>query len=734
MPMTAAQKARLAVDVINFGSSMVGLGTDLDSLFGAEEQTEDPNAERFEELAMQLSEIQGELVSLRSDVLGELNGLQSTVQISSLIDNLKLSHGAVGELVNAPNITPDAWDNAIANAKAGLTGVIDDATLVLSQEPSVETMGAVLGTVVSAIEARIEVASALMSGQIAEGGLIRDHGGYRKAFFQDQIEQAINVLGDLKDELDAVADVRITQNLQIQWVAVDDGEFTVVPPATLLVFDLFGNDYPDEWEEFLTFSPNQIEADAALARGLDHGQLLHDALMQIFDANELLVNTDGGLGLRGGSSGSIPAAYQTPGTPTTIGISSGGGFDGSPSLFAFQSGVPAMIRQMMFEERLGGEEFNALLAGLEAISDGEQIVAPNSGDVREGGDGDDFVTGDSDDDILVGLGGSDYLNGKAGDDEMFGGAGGDVYFGDTGDDTIVDDVDDGEIDIARFAGLRSTYVFSYEGDTILVKRGDEVDRVTGIEALSFDDGPLSTGALSFTQQGGDGDDTLAGRQLDDEVYGGGGDDTLSGQAGDDRVEGGAGADMLYGGDGEDLVKGGGAADIVYGEAGDDNLYGGKGADRLFGGDGVDTFYGGADDDVIKGGDGDDVIYGGKGDDLLVGNKGEDLLDGGAGDDKLKGDEKADTLVDGDGKDILRGRGGDDVFRMDVDAYLDQIKDFQDGRDLVELTGAGFADLEIVDQGGGTVKVKYSGDKLLLSDDGVGTLSEADITAADFLFT
>jgi RTX calcium-binding nonapeptide repeat (4 copies)/PASTA domain len=69
--------------------------------------------------------------------------------------------------------------------------------------------------------------------------------------------------------------------------------------------------------------------------------------------------------------------------------------------------------------------------------------------------------------------------------------------------------------------------------------------------------------------GEDGDDTIAGSALDDELHGGSKDDTLRGNAGNDELNGGDGDDRLLGGAGEDRL---------FAAVGSDSLDGGAGSD------------------------------------------------------------------------------------------------------------------------------------------------------------
>ena len=84
---------------------------------------------------------------------------------------------------------------------------------------------------------------------------------------------------------------------------------------------------------------------------------------------------------------------------------------------------------------------------------------------------------------------------------------------------------------------------------------------------------------------------------------------------------------------------------------------------------------------LSGGSGNDRLFGNAGVDRLWGNSGDDLLDGGAG---------ADILVGGAGRDtfVLRRRDGSDLIR-----------DFQIGKDVLDLRGnLSFEQLTIAQDG------------------------------------
>lgn len=212
-----------------------------------------------------------------------------------------------------------------------------------------------------------------------------------------------------------------------------------------------------------------------------------------------------------------------------------------------------------------------------------------------------------------------------------------------------------------------------------------------------------------------GRDSLRGGDGQDQLHGGANADRLFGDAGNDDLHGEDGADRLLGGAGDDTLRGGNDDDRLFGQDGADSLHGDKGHDRLDGKDGDDRLMGGLGNDLMRGGSGDDLLLGdwgtdrmlgGAGDDrlfgdeegdALYGNRGHDVLNGGQGIDKLYGGSGRDQLNGGKGNDFLFGGSGADVFLFEPTDYFgrDRVKDWEDGRDLLDLSAFGFADFEAV---------------------------------------
>ncbi len=276
-------------------------------------------------------------------------------------------------------------------------------------------------------------------------------------------------------------------------------------------------------------------------------------------------------------------------------------------------------------------------------------------------------------------------------------------------------------------------------------------------ASAADDNITLTGGQSAINAG-DGNDTIIGNLLGNNIDGGNGDDVLSSPGGRDTILGGDGADDIRGDNvaippgvlgfatHADLLNGGAGSDLIIGGNGGDRIFGGEGDDTIFGGDAgasdnsgdfgsqsglpagsSDTVDGGPGDDFIDGeafndnldgGEGNDTILGGTGEDFIRGMAGDDSLDGGPGDDTVGGDQQGgfvaieegdDILSGGTGADLVLGGPGDDRIRLDV-LENDTLRGGP-GFDVLDLTNAPVG-LDLVNvgglQGGPTVFVTLEG--------------------------
>ncbi|MEM9245286.1 MAG: calcium-binding protein [Cyanobacteria bacterium P01_F01_bin.153] len=249
-----------------------------------------------------------------------------------------------------------------------------------------------------------------------------------------------------------------------------------------------------------------------------------------------------------------------------------------------------------------------------------------------------------------------------------------------------------------------------------------------------------------------GNDVLRGDSGDDQLEGGDGSDRILGGGGSDRILGGDGNDLVRGGSDDDLIDGGSGNDFLLGDGGNDFIDGADGDDVLRGGNGVDSLGGGLDNDLLLGEGGADLLAGEDGDDFLLGGGGNDQLDGGfgndtlsgeLGDDVLFGNDGADTLLGGDGADLLDGGNGldsltgglgADTFAVDIDllattsAEFDVITDFEDGVDLIAITGLASVDSFTWSDGTNGLEIFVNNTKIFQ----LNGISRSAISPADFV--
>ncbi|MBD8679968.1 S8 family serine peptidase [Sphingomonas sp. CFBP 13720] len=228
--------------------------------------------------------------------------------------------------------------------------------------------------------------------------------------------------------------------------------------------------------------------------------------------------------------------------------------------------------------------------------------------------------------------------------------------GEAGRRTLVDS--DGGIDWINAAAVTSNVSLSLiEGTS------------TSIGGASF---TIATGSVIEHAVTGDGNDTLTGNALDNELRGMRGDDTLFGNAGNDRLYGGAGNDQLFGGVGNDLLDGGAGIDFLSGGAGDDIYVVDTTDDQIseFGGSGSDTVRSSVSWTLAAGlenltltGSAAINATGNAGDNLIVGNAGANRLSGGAGNDTIATVAGAMLIAPGGGSDTVDGGSGVDTLHI-----------------------------------------------------------------------
>ena len=370
----------------------------------------------------------------------------------------------------------------------------------------------------------------------------------------------------------------------------------------------------------------------------------------------------------------------------------------------------------------------------------------------------DTLTGDTGANVIEGLAGSDTLDGGAGTDTLsYQSSPGGVQV-----DLNQGDLDDGTRLIERSAGGHAA--------------GDKVTFATFENIIGSRYGDTLTGDNNAnTLTGGAGNDELHGDDGADMLFGGAGIDRLYGDDENDTLTGGAGADRLDGGDngtdGDTASYAGAPAGVTLDLAAGRGREGDANGDTFFdienftGSDHDDTFIASDDPDNIDGGghagddmgdadgvDGDTVSYekstaavtvtlggaiegGYAEDDTLAGIEN---VTGSAHRDTLVGDNSANVLNGGGGNDMLTGNGGNDIFKFAGRHGNDDITDFDQGVDKIDLSAfrniASIEDLEDHITPGTDTEIDldaYGGGEIELEDFS-GTGNET-LTNDDFIF-
>jgi Ca2+-binding RTX toxin-like protein len=414
----------------------------------------------------------------------------------------------------------------------------------------------------------------------------------------------------------------------------------------------------------------------------------------------------------------------------------------------------------------------------------DTVNASGGSDMLDGGDGNDAVNGGGGNNTLSGGAGDDTISHGGGNDLIDGGdgndvlndspnAGNDTFSGGAGDDRFLvrnfNNQAEGTFAGSQFNGGAGTdYLVigshvnfqgtfsSIEGISFLPAGGllnpavleigsaiaaalptNTSFKGVGQVVVNLDTGNVFDGSgyvladgsnVTFSVDGGGGDDTITGTSGADNLDGHNGQNVLSGGGGNDSLEGGNGNDTLTGGSGADDFDISAGQDIVTDFAiGEDKVnfsgYGfdtfaslqpylsASGSDTVFGvtyggnlvtltlknvslgsltaanfivaGDGpiddpddptelADFLPGTGGADTLSGLGGNDTLVGYGGDDSLLGGDGNDSLNGGGGNNTINGDAGNDTLSHAAGNDVLNGGDGDDVLNDSPNAGNDTL--------------------------------------------------------------
>ncbi|MDP3872592.1 MAG: calcium-binding protein [Methyloversatilis sp.] len=294
-------------------------------------------------------------------------------------------------------------------------------------------------------------------------------------------------------------------------------------------------------------------------------------------------------------------------------------------------------------------------------------------------------------------------------------------------------------------GAVEQFMFS---DNVVWNAADIRSRVT-ITGTNGND--YLNGAFDDTNRmfGLNGNDSLTGGALADQMDGGNGDDTLTGMEGDDTLVGGAGNDLLQGRNGNDTYRFtlGDGVDVI-----EDNDFTPGNADVLTFANVASTALRAVErnsqDLVIKYGANDQItvreFFGPGSQDgpgtveqfmfsdnvvwsaadirsrvTITGTNGNDNLNGAfddtnrmfglEGDDSLTGGMSADQMDGGTGNDLLRGLGGNDTYKFSLGAGVDVIDDgdFTPGNvDVVTFADVASTALRAVERNTIDLVIKY----------------------------
>jgi serralysin len=453
---------------------------------------------------------------------------------------------------------------------------------------------------------------------------------------------------------------------------------------------------PGEWSTFSSSQRADLDVSAPGAH-LARGEVAN-AFLYNNDPRSLIENAIGGSGndtLIGNQANNVLVGGA--GQDTLIGDVGNDTLNGGPGNDSMGGGAgidtasyadaPAGVTVSL---ALQGAAQNTIGAGIDTLSNFENL------------------TGSAFNDTLTGNAGANSLNGLAGNDVLIGGAGNDTLTGLTGNDTLYGGPGNDSMDGGAAGSDTVAYADAAAAVTVSLARQGAVQNTIGAgsDTLSnFEN--LAGSAFNDTLTGDGNANILSGLAGNDVLVGGVGNDTLRGAAGNDTLYGGPGNDVMDGGPaGSDtasyadaaagvsvsLARQGGAQNTIG--AGTDTL---TNFENLNGSAHNDTLAGDGNANILNGLAGNDVITGNGGSDTLYGNSGADSFVFNAG---FGRDTVADFVATGAGHDMIDFSTSVFASFAAVQSHMAQVGAdvviTLDGANAVTLKGVTLASLSLAD--------------------------------------
>ncbi len=295
--------------------------------------------------------------------------------------------------------------------------------------------------------------------------------------------------------------------------------------------------------DWATYKDNVAPVDADLTRGIVFDENPTPPQNSTLDAYEGIEGLSGSKFNDILTGSDVLAEERVPFAPGGTGAEGYRGSQLTKESLALVSGLQAVLG-------LTDAQVNAMVAKQVIYSEGEIILGGDGSDTIMGRAGNDIIDGDKWLDVQIGVFAVDDPNHTGTPialhnsmttlaNSMFNGTINPAQLGIVR--TIRTDTTTGDVDVAKYQGLRGEYAFSATADgQVIVSHAvedslDGTDKLRNIERVQFSDG----GSLGIIVGTPGNDVPLNGTPGDDLILGLAGADTLNGLAGDDILVGGA---------------------------------------------------------------------------------------------------------------------------------------------------------------------------------------------------